>query len=115
MPDEYESDRRYMNQTIFDYATNAKGGQLGEEAVDSNLKKAGFSDPKDIKVIEQMRLQKKMEDESGGAKDQSANDFIYIAFFSKKGIKLKVGLKITGPLKPMYEHMANRFIKQSGY
>ena len=25
MPNEYQSDRRYMNQTLFDYATNSRG------------------------------------------------------------------------------------------
>jgi len=29
-----------------------------------------------------MKMQKKMEDDSGGSKEQSASDFIYIAFFS---------------------------------
>lgn len=114
MPSEYESDRRFMNQSVFDYANNSNG-LSNDTTFDSDIKTTGFSDPKDMKVIEQMKMQKKMEDDSGGSKEQSAGDFIYIAFFSQKGVKLRINLKITGPLKPIYEHMANRFVKQSGY
>lgn len=51
MPNEYESDRRYMNLSIFDYSTNSRGAKA--DVAESDIKATGYSDPLDIKVIEQ--------------------------------------------------------------
>ena len=51
MPSEYESDRRFMNQSVFDYANNSNG-LSNDTTFDSDIKAVGFSDPKDMKVIE---------------------------------------------------------------
>lgn len=51
MPSEYESDRRFMNQSVFDYANNSNG-LSNDTTFDSDIKTTGFSDPKDMKVIE---------------------------------------------------------------